>query len=145
HHDEDGQRRDRQQEAQAVADRVGDLLAQRLRAFLEDDGGGSGGHDGIVPALRPGLMTLGQSPCPWPQGRVATRLISVSSRTLGGLMRSTRSTRPRSSRLHQRNGYDTCESGTTKPAARTSARYSGAVFCTSIGWRNSSRMITEWM
>ena len=37
------------------------------------------------------------------------------------------------------------DSGTTKPALRTIARYSSAVRCTSIGCRNSARMIQEWM
>lgn len=37
-------------------------------------------------------------------GLTATRLISVSSRTAGGLMRSAVSIRPRSSRLHHRKG-----------------------------------------
>ena len=35
--------------------------------------------------------------------------------------------------------------GNDEAARALSARYSGAVFCTSIGWRNSRRMIHEWM
>ena len=94
--------------------------------------------------LRAGFPQLRIEPL---RGNVQTRLRKLDEGQYGAIILAAAGLKRLglSGRDHGGRGRDTLASPNTKPAPRSRARYSSADFCTSIGWRNSIRIHSEWM